>query len=485
MLILQMIASRGWDLQSFDIKAAFLQGRPQSDRILGLEPVPELREALKLKPEEICHLAKGAYGLVDAPYMWYMALKDELFRLGFEESPFDPCVFILRCPHTRQPEGVIGIHVDDGLCAGNHRFTEKLKSLEKVYPFGSQKYGTFTFTGIDMYQHPNKAITMSQEKYINKIPPISIPFERRKQETSSVTDDERQSLRALIGSLQYAAVHTRPDLASRLSFLQSDINSAKVETLLEANRTLHEAKRHSDVKITIQPINCDDLRFLAFSDASFASKKVPDSHTGCIIMSTHKALGDNVSCPVNPLSWGCKKIQRVVTSTLAAETVSLSSVLDQLSWIRLCWGWMLNPQIQWQKPEQALKQLPESFSTATIKAQQLPPSFAATDCKSLYDLVTRTSPPNCTEFRTQLHARMIKDLLSEGVNLRWVHTGAQLADALTKVMETSFLRATLQRGMYKLNDELEILKERSNARNRLKWLNSACKDASNDDCLLP
>lgn len=41
MIILQLIASMGWVLGSFDIRAAFLQGRPQSDRVVGLERVPE------------------------------------------------------------------------------------------------------------------------------------------------------------------------------------------------------------------------------------------------------------------------------------------------------------------------------------------------------------------------------------------------------------------------------------------------------------
>ena len=284
------------------------------------------------------------------------------------------------------------------------------------------------------------------------------------------------ALRGLIGSLQYASVHTRPDLSSRLSFLQSDINQATIQTLLEANRTLHEAKRHSNVSLTINPIACADLRFLAFSDASFASRKNPDSHTGCMIMSTHKDIGNNTTCVVNPMSWGCKKIQRVVTSTLAAETVSLSTVLDQLSWIRLCWAWLLDNAVPWKRPEQALQDLPESFSTATIKSQQLPEGTIATDCKSLFDLVTRTAVPACSEFRTRLNARRIKDLLDEGVQIRWVHSGAQLADCLTKIMDTSFLRETLLRGKYRLNDELEILKARLDKRTRLKWLKSNCDE---------
>ena len=476
MLILQLLASHKWTLRSFDIKAAFLQAKPQTDRVLGIEPVKELAQAMNLKTNEVCKLEKGAYGLIDAPFQWYCAIREELLKLEFCISPFDPCVFILRNKTTGYPDGIIGLHVDDGICGGNDRFLEQLDKLEAKYPFGSKKISNFVFTGIQMSQSSDGSISMSQAEYVKRIDPIQISQSRRSQESEKVSEEERQALRALIGSLQYAAVHTRPDLSARLSFLQSKINSATVETLTSANQALHEAKRHSEVMITIHPIPVKDLRFLAFSDASFASKKTPDSHTGCIIMSTHQDISKNVTCPVSPLSWGCKKIQRVVTSALAAETVSLGSVLDQLSWMKLCWAWLLDPKIRWQSPTESLKQLPESFSTATYRAQSLPESVAATDCKSLFDLVTRTAPPQCSEFRTQLTARSIKDMLAEGVSLRWVHSGAQLADSLTKIMETSFLRETLRLGKYRLNDELAVLKRRSNARNRIRWLKTSCPE---------
>ena len=330
MLLLQAIASNGWNLQSFDIKAAFLQGKNQKDRVLAIEPVAEIVQMMKLSSQEICKLEKGANGLVDAPYMWFQAILEELINLGFEQSPFDPCLFTLRNPQNQQLDGILGLHVDDGLCAGNNHFHEKLKLLEKKYPFGTKRTGQFTFTGIEMQQTPEGTIHLSQSKYIRAIEPIKISPERRKQSESPVTENERQQLRALIGSLQYASVHTRPDLSSRLSILQSAINRATIETLTTANQALHEAKKHHDVTIKIQPIATADLRFLAFSDASFASKSNPNSHTGSIIMATHRDIGNNTKCPVNPISWGCKKIQRVVTSTLAAETTSLNTVLDQL-----------------------------------------------------------------------------------------------------------------------------------------------------------
>ena len=343
MLSLQLIASKGWTLRSFDMKAAFLQGKPQEGRTLAIEPVSELIAALQLSTNEVCKLEKGAYGLLDAPYLWYMAISEELQKLVFSQSPFDPCQFILRHDKTGNIEGIIGLHADDG--KKSKYFEEKLALLEQKYPFGSKKMKQFTFTGIEIDQLPNGTITMKQTKYVNAIAPIPISNERKSQMENPVTEEERQKLRAIIGSLQYAAVHTRPDLSSRLSQLQSAINQATVTTLAFANQTLHEAKKHSGTTIQIQPIPIDDFGFLAFSDASIASKGNPSSHTGCMIMGTHKLIAQNVSCPVSPLSWGRKKIQRVVTSTLAAETVSLSS-LNHLSWLRLCWGWMLDPSVK-------------------------------------------------------------------------------------------------------------------------------------------
>ena len=473
MVLLQILASLGWDMMSFDIRAAFLQGKPQSDRVLAIEPVPELKAALNLREDQVCRLEKGAYGLIDAPYQWYQALREELERLHFVPSPFDACLFVLRTPgkdgkprSDGKIEGILGIHVDDGLGGGTEYFYEQIAKLEAKYPFGEKKTTAFTFTGIEMSQHADKSISLSQSNYVRKIQPIPIEINRKTQTELDVTENERLQLRGLIGSLQYAAVHTRPDLCCKLSLLQSDINCAKIKTLQEANRLLHEAKQHHDTIITIRPIPIDKFRFMAFSDASFASKAKPDSHAGLFIVGTHEEIERNIQCPISPVSWGCKKIQKVVTSTLAAETVSLASAVDQLGWLRLFWSWLFDPTTNWRKPEEALPKIKPAISAPTMKITDL----AITDCKSLFDLTTRTAVPNCSEFRVQLMARSIRASLDEGILLRWVASGAQLADALTKAVEASFLRATLKQGSYRLCDEQATLKARSKARDRIKWL---------------
>ena len=311
------------------------------------------------------------------------------------------------------------------------------------------------------------SIVLSQSAYVRKIPSIPIEVHRKTQPNLPVTEAERGHLRGLIGSLQYAATNTRPDLSSRLSLLQSEINQANIETLQSANRLLHEAKRYHDVTITIKPIPHQSFRFMAFSDASFASTKKPDSHAGSIIVGTHEDINNNSQCPISPLTWGSKKIQKVVTSTLSAETTSLASALDQMAWIRLHWRWLHDPKVQWRDPDNALLQLEPAISVSTVNENQ---DVAITDCKSLFDLITRTAPPSCSEFRVQLMARSIKESLKEGIQLRWVHTGAQLADALTKAMQAHFLRETLRLGQYRLVDENTTLKARAQSRDRVRWL---------------
>lgn len=123
-----------------------------------------------------------------------------------KQSPFDPCLFSYTRDGAHQPEGLLGIHVDDGLCCGTPLFFEKIAELEKSYPFGSRKRGEFTFTGLHIKQHDDYRTTINQTQYTRDIHAIPINKERRQQPDHPANEIERQQLRAVIGSLQYAAI---------------------------------------------------------------------------------------------------------------------------------------------------------------------------------------------------------------------------------------------------------------------------------------
>lgn len=143
--------------------------------------------------------------------------------------------------------------------------------------------------------------------------------------------------------------------------------------------------------------------FYHFQTLHLRPEKKP-THKGCLILATTESIDRTQSSNVSPLLWFSKKINRVVSSTLASETFALSGALDLLSWTRIHWAWMVKPNLAWQKPEETLKSLPKAF--------------AVVDCKSLYDLLQKTPIPQCTEFRTMLEALVVKERHSEGVIIK-------------------------------------------------------------------
>ena len=455
-LIIQYCASKRWEIQSFDIKTAFLRGSRRDERLLGIEPPQEMRNKMHLQEAEICELRKSAYGLVNAPYLWFQELREALIALKFVQCPLDPCLSSL--PGLQGSiHGLIGIHVDDGLACGDSTFERTIKDLEKQFPFGSHRRKHFVFTGIQIDQDDQGNITLNQSEYINKIDPISIDRDRRRKNTLTINESERQGLRGLIGSLQYAATNTRPDIAARLSFLQSKINCATIQDLHD-NRLLEDAKLHHRIQITYSPINIPDLRFVTYSDASFATREKQHSQKGHLVIATDKGIFEKQTVISSPIAWSSKKIDRVVASTLAAETYALSNAIDGMEWIRILWQWIVDTNCNWRKPADCLKSAPKSI--------------AVVDCKSLFDVIVKNTTPQCKEHRTLLEAIVIKDRVQAGTQMHWVHSAAQLADSLTKVMDTSTLRSYLKHRRCCLHDMQAVLQDRADKKQQKTWLKS-------------
>ena len=467
-LLLQKAASRRWDLINFDISTAFLKGAGDG-RPLGIHAPPEIRHALKMKEGDQCSLEGGAYGRVDAPFLWYQALQATLESLGFIACPFDGCLFSLVTPGPKgepRVRGILGVHVDDGIGAGDSYFKSIIQKLRGIYDFGTYYEKEFTFCGVHYKQWDDSSIEMDQVDYIQKIEPIDVGRSRRSQPEADVTEMERQHLRRLCGSLQYAAVHTRPDLSAKTGMLQSMVTRAKVKHLLEANRVLMEGKKHP-VCLMMVPIQEELVAFCAFSDASFSSSKDLSSRQGTLIFATDVSLARNQRTVVCPVAWSSRRIPRVVTSTLSAESIALSSSLDRLGFIRVCWEWLKNPSIDWSDPSRLLK-------GATLAS-------AVTDCKSVYDIATKNAVPTCSEYRTTLECLLIRERLQENVAMRWISTQAMLADCLTKSMDASMLRECLQSGQYSLFDEGESLRLRASKREKLQWLREGVKEQGMDE----
>lgn len=120
---------------------------------------------------------------------------------------------------NQQVTGLIGIHVDDLLVAGKGAyFDAQMKRLESELPFGSRKYGQFTYTGIQVFQQGNGPISIDQCHYVEALEFMPC---KHLNPNNRLPASETTNFRALCGSLAWAALNTRPDKAFDVSWLAS------------------------------------------------------------------------------------------------------------------------------------------------------------------------------------------------------------------------------------------------------------------------
>ena len=144
---------------------------------------------------------------------------------------------------------------------------------------------------------------------MHKTTPIQISKTRRFENNSPIAPNELHQLRALCGSLQYSAIHSRrPDIATKVACLQKGITTATVDTLLEGNRVLREAQQFANTAVIVRPLVFDQVCFASFGDASFASAKQLSAQQGLFIMVCTPKLAKNETTEFTPMVWHSKRI---------------------------------------------------------------------------------------------------------------------------------------------------------------------------------
>jgi hypothetical protein len=92
------------------------------------------------------------------------------------------------------------------------------------------------------------------------------------------------------------------------------------------------------------------------------------------------------------------------------------------------------------------------------------------DCKSLFDVISKNTTPQCQEHRTLIEALLITDNIQSVVTPYWVPSAAQLPDALTKIMDCFRLREFLIQCKTCLHYIDETLKQRADRKAFKTWL---------------
>ena len=441
--LMSLASLKAWKTFIADITTAFLQGKEHpASRTLWIRLPADARALLGISdPRVLMRLRKPMYGLSDAPRAWYEEASRRLLSLGFTKHPLDGCLYLwfdteLRC--------AIGLHVDDLLGVVEPTWSSKMKEdLQGLFAFRDfrEDQENFEFLGTQVSRQPDGGLSCGHEDYINKVKPIPLEKGRQADPDSPATDKEKTQLRALVGALQWAATQTSPHLQVHTSMLAGEVPRATVSTILAANKALRFAKANSDVKLLYPPIldNIEDIVFLAYSDAAFASRADMSSQGGYMVCLTHRAILDGGISSYHLLDWRSFRLPRVARPMLAAEGQAAAEAADCLHFVITFWKALLDPGYKINSDEQCFRWKNESLLVI--------------DAKCLYDILHREElyVSSTADKRTCLEALVTRDKLKEiGGSVRWVSSERQYADGLTKDSATQLLADRLRTHQHKI-----------------------------------
>ena len=177
---------------------------------------------------------------------------------------------------------LLATHVDDTIWANEPEVDFIMDEIRKELVFGTEEQFKFRFCGIEVDQDPKSfAIRVSCEQTSKKLSPIRLSSERSKQLEEPATEDEREQLMSVTGSLMWISRSCRPGISYSVSKLQSATRKPNVADLVLANKVVKYVLEDPTVGITYKPGlewpkgRGDPLRICvaAMSDASHGNEE--------------------------------------------------------------------------------------------------------------------------------------------------------------------------------------------------------------------
>ena len=392
--LLTIAAMRTWQIETTDIKSAFLQGSNMSRKVYVKPP----KEAGQPKGK-IWLLKKCLYGLKDASRHWYLKVKEALLKHECKQSLLDPGVFYFKT--NDKLEGIIGLHVDDFLHCGSQLFQDRvIGNVMKLFKVGKNEKIEFTYTGFGIKQSP-LGVMLDQSSYVQNLDIDEMCSKRALMKSDDLTPVEQSQLRRICGALNWIVMATRPDLSFDLIELSTKQQNGKVSDLVRARKVLKKIDP-AECKVYFPKLDEESIEIVAYTDASFGNL---DNGAGS--MGGHIVFLKDKDGQTAATDWKSKKIKRVVRSTLAAEALALGDGLDTALFEK------------------------EVFMEILDSRPHLKVS-AVVDNKSVEVNLRSTSSVEDKRLRRDLS--MIKEMLDRGEvhGVSWVEGSQQLADTLTK-----------------------------------------------------
>ncbi|RWS16733.1 gag-pol polyprotein-like protein, partial [Leptotrombidium deliense] len=170
------------------------------------------------RSDKVCRLQKSLYGLKQAPRQWNVKFRSFLEKFGLRRSDADNCVYVANENNHRT---ILGIYVDDGLLVSTSKvkIKEIVKALQKEFEMSIGVVDCFL--GLQVVRE-EKVLVVHQEAYIRRMltkygmedcKPVRTPMDASNKLVKAESNACKYPYREIVGSLMYAMLGSRPDIA--------------------------------------------------------------------------------------------------------------------------------------------------------------------------------------------------------------------------------------------------------------------------------
>lgn len=218
---------RRWQCWSFDVTTAFLSGLKTERRIFAKAPADGLPPAESwdaIMPYELLQILKSAYGLTEAPRLWYLRAVQQIHKTPLRELAAARATFV--AAEKGVSWAILCLRVDDGLLMGNPaeaRFQKLKADLNGLFKIKEWKTVPLTFLGIDLEKGEKPGLWDSMATYVKN---IKIPYVEKKASAEPLNAKETTCFRQLVMRLRWPAQQTMPHLLYSTSSLAQRVNRA-------------------------------------------------------------------------------------------------------------------------------------------------------------------------------------------------------------------------------------------------------------------
>jgi len=311
------------EIEQMDVKTAFLYGAVE-ENIYIQQP-----EGFDDNSGRVCKLNKSLYGLKQSPRVWYKLLSSFLASQGFQALDADLSVFY-------KDSTFIAAYVDDLLIIGPDKLA--IQDIKKAL---SSKFSMVDLGPIAFYlgmaikrDRPNRILRIGQRAYLheairacgleNDPSPFTPMLTTRLEpapESYTAPPDFKARYQSYVGTLMYAMLGSRPDIAFAVSSVSRYASNPTEEHMQAVHRILKYLNGTINYQLTYRGTLAP---LIGYSDADWGGDLATYRSTSGFVFN----IGSGA------ISWSAKRQPTVALSSCQAEHAGQTQAAKEAIWLR-------------------------------------------------------------------------------------------------------------------------------------------------------